>query len=69
MRPEYKDKIIGICIIIVIGVTLGLILEFSIGIPFYFIGILTLIIEVLYLIIIVCRFMSDYEKIGEIIKS
>lgn len=61
MRPEYKDKIIGICIIIVIGVTLGLILEFSIGIPFYFIGILTLIIEVLYLII-VCRFMSDYEK-------
>lgn len=61
MRPEYKDKIIGICII-VIGVTLGLILEFSIGIPFYFIGILTLIIEVLYLIIIVCRFMSDYEK-------
>lgn len=49
MRPEYKDKIIGICIIIVIGVTLGLILEFSIGIPFYFIGILTLIIEVLYL--------------------
>lgn len=62
MRPKYKDKIIGICIIIVIGVTLGLILEFSIGIPFYFIGILTLIIEVLYLIIIVCRFMSDYEK-------
>lgn len=62
MRPEYKDKIIDICIIIVIGVTLGLILEFSIGIPFYFIGILTLIIEVLYLIIIVCRFMSDYEK-------
>lgn len=62
MRPEHKDKIIGICIIIVIGVTLGLILEFSIGIPFYFIGILTLIIEVLYLIIIVCRFMSDYEK-------
>lgn len=62
MRPEYKDKIIVICIIIVIGVTLGLILEFSIGIPFYFIGILTLIIEVLYLIIIVCRFMSDYEK-------
>lgn len=62
MSPEYKDKIIGICIIIVIGVTLGLILEFSIGIPFYFIGILTLIIEVLYLIIIVCRFMSDYEK-------
>lgn len=62
MRPEYNDKIIGICIIIVIGVTLGLILEFSIGIPFYFIGILTLIIEVLYLIIIVCRFMSDYEK-------
>lgn len=62
MRPEYKDKIIGICIIIVIGVTLGLILEFSIGIPFYFIGVLTLIIEVLYLIIIVCRFMSDYEK-------
>lgn len=55
MRPEYKDKINGICIIIVIGVTLGLILEFSIGI-------LTLIIEVLYLIIIVCRFMSDYEK-------
>lgn len=45
-----------------IGVTLGLILEFSIGITFYFIGILTLIIEVLYLIIIVCRFMSDYEK-------
>ena len=45
-----------------IGVTLGLILEFSIGIPFYFIGILTLIIEVLYLIIIVCRFMNDYEK-------
>ena len=62
MRPKYKDKIIGICIIIVSGVTLGLILEFSIGIPFYFIGILTLIIEVLYLIIIVCRFMSDYEK-------
>lgn len=62
MRPEYKDKIIGIYIIVVIGVTLGLILEFSIGIPFYFIGILTLIIEVLYLIIIVCRFMSDYEK-------
>ena len=62
MRPEYKDKIIGIYIIIVIGVTLGLILEFSICIPFYFIGILTLIIEVLYLIIIVCHFMSDYEK-------
>lgn len=62
MRPEYKDKIIGIYIIVVIGVTLGLILEFSMGIPFYFIGILTLIIEVLYLIIIVCRFMSDYEK-------
>lgn len=62
MRPEYKDKINGICIIIVIGVTLGLILEFSICIPFYFIGILTLIIEVLYLIIIVCHFMSDYEK-------
>lgn len=39
MRPEYKDKIIGICIIVVIGGTLGLILEFSIGIPFYFIGI------------------------------
>lgn len=35
MRPEYKDKIIGICIIVVIWVTLGLILEFSIGIPFF----------------------------------
>ena len=45
-----------------IGVTLGLILDFSVGVPFYFTGVLTLIIEVLYLIIIVCRFMSDYEK-------
>lgn len=62
MELKPKDKIIGICIIVVIGVTLGLILDFSVGVPFYFTGVLTLIIEVLYLIIIVCRFMSDYEK-------
>lgn len=62
MKVEYKDKIIGIVIIIVIGITLGLILEFKCNIPFYFTGTLTLIIEVLYLIIIVCQFFSKYEK-------
>lgn len=36
MRPEYKDKIIGICIIVVIGVTLGLIYRYSILFYRYF---------------------------------
>jgi len=55
----YKSIIISSILIAIIGVILALLLEYKIGIPFYFIGIITILIEILILIAINCR---NYER-------
>ncbi len=62
MKAEYKDFIILSIIIAIAGIGLGIFLDYKPGIPFYFTGTITILVEIISLIIFVMKKLNELDK-------
>ncbi len=62
MSSRSKEIIVLASILAIIGISLGLLLEYKAIVPFYFVGIITILCEIIILIIIVLKHFDNVEK-------
>ena len=62
MKERYVDQIVGASLILGLGLILSVVLYFTLEVPFLFTGLVLLIVEVLYLIIIIIKNFNKLDS-------
>ena len=62
MSSKSKEIIVLASILAILGIGLGLLLEYKANVPFYFTGIIVIICEIIILMIVVLKHFDNIEK-------